>query len=157
MIQVPFGNTLVSRIAPLAGPAAYKTYSMTMPARTHWRPATCEEVLCMAFLNGFATTVDTSTELGRKQYHFITRDRERSPKAEKAGETLVTFTFPPGTPCFARRDHKVALERPAHFLVTGGDFRGNPTGMRRRHANGAEWAEDCAEHLDRVNTERNRG
>jgi hypothetical protein len=157
MVQVPFGNTFVSRLAPLASPLAYKTYQMKLPLATHWRSATCEEADCPDFANGFVTKLDVSTGQGAILADMIRKGKTgRSFTENRPPGTITEFTFPPGTPCFAG-GHKVRVERPATFLTVGGDWRGNPAGQRRVHKNGTEWAEDCAEHLDRINTERNRG
>jgi hypothetical protein len=158
MIQVPFGNTLVTRAAPLAGPEAYKTYGMSMPAETHWRPASCEEYGCEAYASGWVTTLDLSTELGRKQYHFITHDRERSHTEQRITGTLVKCLFPAGTPCFGRSEHKVPLERPARFYVAEGDFRGNPRRIPVRvHQRAEDWAEDFSGHLEGIKSLSERG
>ena len=142
-------------------PRFYKSYSMNAPLRTHWRAATCEEVDCADYLNGFVLHCDLGTELGQKQLAFIRGDRSRSPKAEKVGGTLVDFFYPPGTECFASTQklatHRVPIGRPPVYLVADGDWRGNPTGRIRRHRNGGDWAEDFAENVDRFRTMQQRG
>jgi hypothetical protein len=156
MIQIPFGNTVVTRVEPVGRPQDYKTYTIAFPTKTHWRPATCEEVLCFAYLNGWATTVDLNTDLGQKQYHYIKTESGRSFTEEKTGSSLAKFSFGPGQVCFGASQHKVPLERPARFLVTPGDFRAR-TGTTRVHANGGDWAEDFALHQDKINTAIERG
>lgn len=159
MIQVPFGDATVTRPEP-AGPAsAYKTYGMSMPLQTHWRPATCEESGCAAYRNGWVSTFDLSTDLGRKQYHFCSKvDRDRSFTEQRPGGALVKLVYPPGTPCFARSEHKVPLERPARFYVAEGDFRGNPRRIPVRvHQRAEDWVEDFASHQDTIKTTLGRG
>lgn len=158
MIQVPFGNTSVWRPAPAMDPQYYKTYGMSRPLRTHWRPATCEEVSCEAYRCGWVTTVDLSTDLGRRQYHFITHDKSRRHSEQRVTATLVKLVFGPGNPCFRRGDHKLPLERPARFYVAEGDFRGNPRRIPVRvHHNGSDWAEDFGLHQDKLATAIGRG
>lgn len=157
MIQVPFGHTTVSRIAPLAGPQAYKTYSVVLPLATHWRDATCEEYGCEGWKYGFVTTLNLADAQGAILADLIRKGKTgRSFHEQRLTMELTKFIFPPGTPCFTG-GHKVRIPRPEKFIVRDGDFRGNPTGNRRIHANGEDWAEDCAIHLDKVNTQRNRG
>lgn len=156
IIQTRFGNALVTRIAPALDPSHYTTYACSMPLSTHWRPASCDEYGCLAYLNGWATTVDISTDIGRRQYDFITHDRERMAAAERLSPTLVKFTFEPGQPCFARSQHRVPLGRPSVFTRAHGDFRGY-LGSPYVHKRAEEWCEDFASHQDRLATARKKG
>lgn len=157
LIQVPFGNTLVQRVEPLASPPAYRTFSVILPLKTHWRDATCEEYECDGFLNGFVTTLSLVDAQGSLLANMIRKGKTgRSFHEQRVSLELTKFIFPPGTPCFTG-GHKIQIQRPELFVVRDGDFRGNPTGRRRIHKNGSDWAEDCAEQLDMINTQRNRG
>lgn len=147
----------VFRIEPLMPVQNYRTYGMSMPLSTHWVPATCEEFDCAAFLNGWVTTIDLSTELGQKQYHFLTHDKTRTSEQEKLPGTLVKFTFAPGNTCFSKSEHKLPLGRPASFYTRGGDWRGNPGGERRVHKRAEDWIEDFSENQDRLNDLIERG
>lgn len=156
MVSVPFGRTFVQRIAPLAGPAAYKTYGVSMPLASHWRPATCDEVRCEAYRTGWVTTIDTSTELGRRQHHYLSHDKTRSYSVQRVSLTLFKFVYAPGNRCFRSGDHRLPLERPAVFTVRGGDWRAATT-QARVHARARDWVEDFSEHLDALATARQRG
>jgi hypothetical protein len=156
MVQVPFGRTQVSRILPAMPVQDYKTYGMSMPIKTHWRPATCEEVDCQAYRSGWVTTVDLSTDLGKKQYELITHDRERRYSMQRVSVTLVKFTYGPGFPCFARSEHRVPLERPARFIVAHGDWRGYLE-RPRVHQRAEDWVEDFSTHQDRLATAIQKG
>jgi len=158
MIETPYGHTRVSRVAPLQPAHAYKTYGVAMPLRTHWRPATCEEVGCEAWEKGWVSTFDLGTELGRKQYDYCRDDRTRSFSVQRPGLTLIKFVYKPGNRCFRSGDHRLPLGRPARFFVAEGDFRGNPRGIPVRvHRSGSDWAEDFAEHQDQLVTAIGRG
>jgi hypothetical protein len=157
MIQVPFGNTMVTRVAPRQSADHYKTYGMSYPVGTHWRKATCEQADCQSFQFGWVTTVDMSTDLGQRQYHYITHDRTRGYTMSSAAN-LVSFTYPPGTRCFAAADHKVRLERNPLFMVREGDFRGNPRGDEPRvHTTAENWVDDFATHADKLSTQIQKG
>ena len=140
----------MSRIVPKLGPQAYKSYSLRAPLRTHWRPATCAEYECDAFVHGWVTVVDISTDLGQRQADFIRHDRTRSHAEEKTGGTLVSFTFTPGQEGFKGtddHDHRVPVGRPPLMLVTGGDWRGNPRGTPPvAHRSIDDWVDDFATH-----------
>lgn len=156
MIKIPFHSALVSFVEPVGPPQAYKTYTMRFPLKTHWRKATCEEADCRAFLFGWVTTVDIGTDLGQKQFYFITHDRERSCTVSQLNERLYEFTFGPGQRCYASSTHRVRLERVPKFLVTPGDFRAK-VGPSRVHTRGEDWIDDFANHQDRLNTRLERG
>lgn len=142
----------LTRIEPLMAPAAYKTYSVVMPLATHWRPGTCDEAHCPDFVYGWRTVVDEATDLGRRQAHYIRHDQTRA-RAEERDETglLTVFTFGPGQPCFVNPPtgpgHQVPLQRDPRFLVRGGDWRGNPSGVGPRfHTRAEDWVDDFATH-----------
>lgn len=140
-----------------AGPEHYKSYSMRAPFRSHWRPATCEEYECEAFLTGFVTTVDLNTELGQRQYHYLTHDRERSYSMQRVSMTLVKFIYGPGNRCFSSQDHRVPVGRPPRLLVVGGDWRGNPRREVRVHSRVDDWVDDSRNHQDKIATIVQRG
>lgn len=157
MVQVPFGNAMINRIAPVLPAHSFKTYGVAMPLRSHWRPASCEEVDCPNYLNGWVTTVDLGTDLGQKQADYIRHDRTRRHTEQHVSLTLVKFVFGPGMRCFRSADHRALIGRPPRYFVKGGDWRGNPRGEHRMHANGRDWAEDFAGHQDRLLTALGRG
>jgi hypothetical protein len=147
------GAVLLNRIVPKLGAHAYKSYTLRAPLETHWRPATCEEYQCEDFRKGWVTVVDTATELGQRQYDYLSHDRSRRFHMERTGTSLVSFSYPPGQQGFAsdRHDHRVPVGRPPLMLVTGGDWRGNPRGTPvTRHARMQDWVDDCATHQERL-------
>jgi hypothetical protein len=152
MIQFTSGG----RIQPLMRMQDYITYGWAAPLATHWRRATCEEYECEAFQTGWVTKIDVSTELGQQQEHFIRNDPERSFREEHEALTLIKFTFPPGTPCFKRADHRVPIGKPPLFRVRGGDWRGS-TGVIRTHVHAEDWIEDFATHQEQLAEVINRG
>jgi hypothetical protein len=152
------GAVKLNRIPP-AGPAdAYKTYGWSMPVSTHWRAATCEEVGCEAYRYGWVSSFDLSTDLGQRQFEHCKADKTRSFSIQRPAPTLVKFVYTPGNRCFQAADHRLPLGRPARFYVAGGDYRGNPRGDRTVvHSRAEDWAEDFAEHQDRLATAIERG
>jgi hypothetical protein len=152
---------MVFRLDPVLPAHAYKTYAITRPAASHYRPATCAEVDCAHYRDGWVTRIDTSTPLGAAQARYIldrsgrryTLTSGASPDGDEFA--LVIFTFPPGQPCFTA--HRVPLERDPLFVVRGGDWRGNPMRERRQHVRASEWAEDFAEHQQALADQINKG
>lgn len=144
------------RIPPALPAAAMKSYTISMPASTHWRPATCEEAGCTQFLNGWQTSVDESTDLGQKQAHYIRHDRTRRHTEGHHGLGMTVFTFEAGQACFGA--HRVRTGRPERFIEHGGDWRGNPLGLPPRvHASPDNWVESFQENLDGIRTAHERG
>lgn len=142
----------VNRITPNLPPSAYRTFQIVSPLSTHWRPATCEEAECEQYARGWKSAIDESTELGQKQAWYIRKQSGRKyteSRDEQPG--LTVFTFEAGQPCFSAGQHKVPLGRPEHYLVKGGDWRGNPTGMStRKHSKPEHWVEEFQENQDKL-------
>jgi len=138
------------RLRPALPAHLMKTYKIAAPLPTHWRPASCLEVQCEAFLHGWVTIVPTVSP----QADYIRADRSRSAREERQDGGMSTFTFGPGQTCF--RPHQARLDREERFLVAGGDWRGNPRG-ERTELTASQWQEDMAGHLDRLKTAMERG
>jgi hypothetical protein len=138
-----------------AGPAAlYRTYRISAPRQTHFRPATCEEAGCPAWLHGWRTIVPADSP----QAEYIRHDKTRSAAEERQPGGLAAFTFGPGQRCFGAGLHRVRTDRPDRLAVLGGDFRGNPLGTAPRvHARPEFFIEDMEETLDGVRTAQERG
>lgn len=149
----------INRITPNLPASAYRTFQIVSPIATHWRPADCAEFECEQHLRGWKSAIDESTELGQKQAHYIRRMSGRKfteSRDEQPG--LTVFTFEAGQTCFSSGQHKVPLGRPEHYLVKGGDWRGNPTGMTtRKHARAELWVEEFQENQDKLLRQQAKG
>jgi hypothetical protein len=156
MLQGSFDQSR-GRIQPLMMPRAYKTYSISAPMRTHWRSASCEEYECDDFLKGFITTVDMTTDLGQKQFHYLSHDRTRTYRMEQLNIYVVQFIYGPGNRCFRSDEHRIPTGRPARYLVVGGDWRGNPERSGRIHRCAEDWVDDNANHLIKLQDVIKRG
>jgi len=140
----------MSRPTPLLPVQGFKTYAVTKPPGTHTRPATCTEVDCKQWREGWSTPVATGADdsLLRRAAAGTVDGLRRRFTVRRDG-LLVWFDFPAEQPCFKARTHRIDLQRPGLYVVRGGDWRGN-TGLIRRHVNDVEWVEDFAEHQDRL-------
>ncbi len=158
MVQVPYGHTYVSRIAPAAGPENFKTYSWSRPLSTHWRKATCEEVQCEDFTNGFVFTCDISTPLGERQYNYCSHDRERSYTIDEEGPYIRHFIYPPGNRGFAgnKHDHRLPVGREPLYAVRAGDWR-KYLAPPVQHKYVDDWIEDMSENQNRIIEIQRRG
>lgn len=140
---------------PTGTPANYTTFALQRPRGTHFRDASCEEFECEQFLKGFTLYIDTSTDMGRRRWHYVTHDQTRTYRMERTGHYTFSFHYPPGTDGFAHQ-HKLPLSRPPRALVIPGDWRGQ-TGDTRVHTRVEDWVDDSLNHHDRIETIKRRG
>lgn len=145
----------LNRIVPQAGAEHFKTYAISAPISTHFRPATCAEAECGAHTNGWKTLADETTTQGQWIAAEVRRSGRRFTVTREAG--ITAFVFEPGQTCFAVSKHRVPLERDPVFLVKGGDFRGNPRGIELVTRKPEDWVDDFATHQDKVAAAVQRG
>jgi hypothetical protein len=152
------------RIMPKLPAGSMKTYQISAPISTHRRPATCREADCQAYLNGWTTSVDETTELGAAQAYYIRHDSGRRFTEERT-IGLTVFRFEAGQTCFlpappgqpSTHRHSVPLERTPLFVVREGDWRGNPRGIEPRILGADDWVDDFANHQNKLAEARERG
>lgn len=126
----------------------FKTYEIVAPLQTHFRKATCAEVECAAYVNGWVTRVPVGSQA--EQYIRSGGSGRRFTETTTIDSAEREFVFEPGQQCFASDKHRVPLEREPLYIARGGDARGNPMRERRVHTRASDWQEDFAGHLDRV-------
>lgn len=131
------------------GAGAYQTFQIVAPKETHSVPATCEEVECAQYKNGWAMKIDLTIELGQRQAYYIKHQSGRSYEVHEQRDGLVTLHFRPGQPCF--NEHRKSIERDPLFRVKGGDKRGNPLKIPTRvHKKPEFWVEEFAENQQTI-------
>lgn len=135
-------------------PAAYKTYAVVSPLSTHFRPATCEEMGCPHYVNGWRVRVEG---LPPDLLHAArTSGRKYVEQSVTEGETWLVFEA--GQACFRASDHRTRIDRPPLYVVKDGDHRGNPRRTKARlHQNPAHWVEDFATHQQAIVDEIAKG
>jgi hypothetical protein len=132
---------------PLMEAAAYKTYHVATPLETHFRAASCAEVRCEKYEHGWGLRVEAHPE----QMIYTATHCGRRYRVEQVAEGETWLVFEPGQPCFAASTHRIKVDRPEIYLVTDGDWRGNPYGTDPyRHTRADWWVEDFAIHQDRI-------
>ena len=146
----------MNRIQPNLPAIAYKTYQVVAPKSTHFREATCEEVNCNAWRLGWKTVIDETSTLGQMQAHYIRKESKRKYVETKLENQFTEFLFEAGQQCFA--SHQTRIDRPEIFVITGGDWRGNPLGTEPKfHSRPIDWVDDFANHQDKIQTQLERG
>lgn len=146
---------------PALPPQAKQTYRIAAPLATHWRPATCAEVGCEHYRDGWRVRVEGLSEADL----FAARNSGRRWRELQvaAGETWMVFEA--GQPCFRAwrkgqpflaQHHKVPNDRGEIYLLQPGDWRAYG-GRGRRYDRGDQWRDDFAEHQDRLADRFKRG
>ena len=139
------------RLQPQGPVGAYQTFSVRSRPDRAVRTV-CERVGCVAWREGWESSIDESTDLGVAQAQYIRTQSGRTFREMRTADGLTVFRFESGQRCFA--EHKTM---PELFLVRDGDFRGNPTGRKRVHSRPEDWVENAQEELGRFNEDRRRG
>ena len=125
------------------------TYSLAAPIATHRRSATCAEVECAAYINGFVVTIDPNMDLGNgytgaDQLAYLRDDRTRTHTETVRSDGVVEFTYPPGQPAFGpEHEHTLPLEREPFYIrrVNGRVFQ---------HDRAEHWVEDLGQNQERL-------
>lgn len=142
------------RPAPKGPQAAYQTFRARQPLQTHFRRATCAEVDCARFVNGFRIPTVPGTPLGDRQAYLIRESGARHVTVRQPGG-VVDYVFPPGTMCFER--HFRSLFREPLTAITRGDHRTPRAARAPRVMAAAEWLDRFRAHQDKIATEVQRG
>jgi hypothetical protein len=136
----------MNRLQPQGQVQDYKTYQIVSPLSTHWRPATCAEVDCAEYINGWRLRIEG---LPPEMVHAA-RTSGRKYTELDVSESEHWLIFEAGQPCFRAQMHRALLDKQEIFIARDGDWRGNPTGNVRRHTRPEFWVEDFAEHQDKL-------
>ncbi len=136
----------LNRLPPQGKVQDYKTYQIVSPLQTHWRKATCAEIDCPHYINGWRVRVEG---LPPEMLHAA-RTAGRKYTELNVSENENWLVFESGQPCFRAAEHRKLLDKQEIFVVRDGDHRGNPTGRVRKHVRGSDWQEDFAEHQEKI-------
>lgn len=139
----------LNRIEPALPAHMMRTHAVLAPLRTHWRRATCEEIDCEPFLNGWGIAKKHLTEedvarFRRMGYRFATVQIE---------EGQDHLWFEAGQQCFRSHaePHMKQLDRPGLFIVRDGDHRGNPRNTEPILFSGPDaWADSLNTNLEQL-------
>lgn len=132
---------------PTLVPAAFHTYAV----QPWWTRATCAEVDCDHWADGWSSTVPT----GSPQAAYIRAESGRRFTETPAGDGLVRFDFPAGQMCFAAATHKRHADRPARYVRQAGDWRAR-IGPARVYDRADQWVDDLATQVERITGARSR-
>lgn len=164
-----FPNQQPFRPDPKMPTQAYKTYRIMQPLSTHFRMATCAEVQCEAYKNGWTykksdleaqNLLYVVTHAGKRYREVVLPPGEwvegkfiRDPNG--VAETYLAFE--PGQSCFQESTHRKSLERPEFYYAGRGDYRSFSTRRAQQFVRPEDWRDSFAEHLDVIHTAIERG
>jgi hypothetical protein len=122
-------------------------YQTLRPPITHFVSVTCEEIDCERFLNGWVVVLPADHETHIKTIKDdLTR---RYTETWEAG--LVTFSFPPGTPCYMNMlTHKRARFDQLPLFV-------KKVGVDRKLVSGVQWHDDFQEDVYQIKKIKKEG
>ena len=120
-----------------------QVFRVAMPIATHWERATCAEVDCAAYINGWALVLPAAdadnaiaaVKASGRSYQFVLVVRPEN-------DGMVEYRFAAGQPCFGSSRHMAQTERPALYI------HGNRETRVSRVVQTSEWAERFGETLD---------
>lgn len=141
----------VNRVTPTLPVTAMQTFSVSTDSARHWRRATCAQVNCRHWREGWLSAFDESApdQHGLAQYVRNFSGRRFTERRDDQGRTV--FRFHPGQVCFNADQHRVRDEDvPELYLARAGDWRGNPDGKVTRHSGVDPWLDHMQANLERV-------
>lgn len=115
-------------------------FGMAEPLSTHWRKATCDEVDCRAYTDGWETIVGADSE----QADYIRHRSGRAYQETRTADGLARFRFAPEQRCFSSWQHRIKVGRPEIWTHT------SALGERRVHKRGTDWMEHIHQEIDPV-------
>lgn len=143
------------RATPQLGPMAYKTYTI----RPRYRKATCAEIECPHWRDGWTFSVEMLE--ADPQLNYIARHSNKR-FTERTHEGKKYLVFSPGQACFAAGSHRISIDEQPRLWVGRGDWRTwDPRTVLPRDARefsrADDWVDDFANHQDKLNTAYERG
>ena len=99
----------LNRIEPGLPPTAMQTFAVAAPLTSgrHWRKASCREVDCHHWREGWATVFDETNDTGRGRAQYVRNVSGRRFRESRTEAGLTRFDFSPGQTCFASGDHTI--------------------------------------------------
>lgn len=145
----------VNRVQPALPPTAITTFGVAAPltSKRHWRKASCREVDCRHWREGWAAVFDETTDLGRGQANYVRNLSGRRFHESRTDDGRTAFTFHAGQTCFNSGSHVVRDEDvPPLYIARAGDWRTVPGARTTVHSGPDPWLDHLHSNLERVVT-----
>lgn len=151
------------RVEPRLPAKVFRTYAISTPIEDSYRSATCQEVECPNYLNGWVINADLSTARGQKQAHLIEKlDKKYTTHkgymidqngVAKEAPTYTAYVFEAGQSCW--NPHRVRTQKPEVYTVRDGDHR--DLGNQRIHTRPEDWVDDLQNNQQALIERHERG
>jgi capsid protein len=142
----------LNRIEPALPAQAFRTFQISAPVASHFRPASCAEVDCPNWLNGWRVQVEKLTP----ELLHAAKTSGRRHREEPLAPGVTWLVFEAGQPCFRAGQHRTPIGRPELYLVRDGDWR-QSYGQARQHTRPEHWVEEMSENQQRLIDAKQRG
>lgn len=163
MRREPTFRMAVKRPVPKGPTRLYTTYRAASPLATHFRKATCQEVKCKAYTEGWSyikadlekqNLLYAVTHAGKRYREMTVPVIIKNPDTEEyeIGPEMLCLVFEPGQVCFQAPTHRVPLGRPEFFFAGRGDFRSFRQQEARRFTRVDDWVDSFQNDQDKINT-----
>lgn len=140
----------IVRAEPRMATHQYKTFAVRSPISTHYRRATCAEIECPDYLNGWYLKIDGTPE----DLLYIAKNSGRKYVVGEVmldnGDIFQALIFEAGQGCFRESTHVISLERPEFFFAGRGDHRSFSTRKAQQYDRPDQFVEDFEDHLARL-------
>jgi len=143
----------VNRITPALPPTSMQTFAVQAPltSKRHWRKATCHEVNCRHWREGWATVLDESITKQHGVAQYIRNFSGRRFRETRADDGRTLFTFAAGQTCFNSDSHTMRdQDVPPIYLARGGDWRIDRDVRTTVHSGPDPWLDHLHSNLERV-------
>ncbi len=130
-------------------PGSYKTYKIASPLSTHYRAATCAEINCLAYKEGW--TYNKASLIAEDLYDIVTKAGKRYREMALDDSNEMYVVFEPGQVCFQAASHRISLERPEIYYAGRGHHTVFSTG-RAAILETDQWLESFINHQDMLHT-----
>lgn len=142
----------LNRIEPVLPAHAFRTFQISAPVATHFRAATCAEVDCPNWLNGWRVQAESLTP----DLLHAAKTSGRRYREESLAPGVTWLVYEAGQACFRASQHRTPIGRPELYLVRDGDWR-QTFGQARQHTRPEHWVEEMSENQQRLIDAKQRG
>ncbi|MEU4804310.1 hypothetical protein [Actinosynnema sp. NPDC023587] len=144
---------MINRIPPRLSPAAMITFATAAPLgpTRHWRKASCREVDCKHWREGWISAFDESDpdQHAKAQYVRNFSGRRFTETRDEQGRTI--FRFHTEQMCFHADSHVIRDEDvPPLYVARGGDWRQDTSARVTVHSGPDPWLDHMQTNLERV-------
>lgn len=151
----------VNRIQPQMPTQNYTTFAIKSPISTHYRRATCAEVNCADYLNGWYLKIEgtpedllyLATHSGRRYTTgevVIEKEVEIDGAITVVPDMFKALIFEAGQGCFAEATHVKSLERQEFYFSGRGDYRSFSIRKAHLYDRPDQFVDDFDHHLTRI-------